>query len=201
MSHDPLACRDANCPKNHIHYKKVHGKHKAELVLVHFKNDNIKGAQHIPLANKMVEMFLLLEQAILNMFPKSSTLFHMGNGNPFQDAYFSTVVGDWLTFVGVRTTANWWRHSFTTLWRDFLSSPTTQLLDYTVQQLEEGAAQFMLNSTNAWNAAYDDTDGCRAILHTLALWDNFAEFVHNTHLLSEEEWDPLTTPYDELVFE
>jgi len=181
----------------------VHGKHTAELVMVHFKNDNMKGTQVLPLAHGMVEMFVLLEQATQHCYPGSNTLFHMENGNPYQDEYFSTIVGNLLTFNGVRTTANTWRHKFATMWRDFISSPATHLLDLTVQHLEAGAAQLMLNSTEAWNAAYDDTDKCRAILHTLHLWPQFVDFAHKAHLAkqSEEEFDPLTTPFDQLVFE
>lgn len=195
---DAPTCRDASCKRNHVVYKIVHGKHTAEMVLVHFKNDAIKGPQHIPLSPQLLEMFVLLEQAVHAVFPRSTTLFFMENGQPYQPSYFSTVVGDYLTFDGVRCTANHWRHVFTTLWRDFLSCPTTRLLDFTVQQLEEGAAQLMLNSTQAWNAAYDDTDKLRAILHTHALWPKFQEYVHNVHdaKMSEQAWDPLTTTYD-----
>lgn len=179
----------------------VHGKHTAEMVLVHYKNDNLKGPQHVPLAPHLLEMLVLLEQAIHAIFPTSTTLFFMEDGKPYQLPYFSTVVGDYLTFAGVRCTANHWRHVFTTLWRDFLACPTTKLLDYSVQQLEEGAAQLMLNSTEAWNAAYDDTDKVRAILHTMALWPQFQEYVHSMHdaKMSEKAWDPLTTAFDSLV--
>lgn len=197
----PHSCRGGHCIKNHVAYTKVLGKHTAEMVLVHFKNDAIKGPQHIPLSPLLLEMMVLLEQAVHAIFPTSATVFCMENGRPYQLAYFSTVVGDYLTFDGVRTTANHWRHVFTTLWRDFLSSPTTKLLDFTVQQLEEGAAQLMLNSTQAWNAAYDDTDKLRAILHTQALWPKFREFVHNVHTakMSEEPWNPLAIHHDALV--
>lgn len=195
-------CRNVDCIKNHVVYTKVHGRHTAEMVLIHFKNDTIKGPQHIPLSSQLVEMMVLLEQAVHAVFPTSTALFCMENGQPYQPSYFSTVVGDYLTFQGVRCTANHWRHVFTTLWRDFLACPTTKLLDFTVQQLEEGAAQLMLNSTQAWNAAYDDTDKIRAILHTQALWPKFREYVHNVHAakMSEEPWDPLTTAHDALVF-
>lgn len=137
------------------------------------------------------------------IFPQATTLFYMESGMPYQVAYFSTVVANMLTFDRVRTTANHWRHEFATLWRDFLSSPTTKLMDFTVEQLEQGAAQFMLNSTEAWSAAYDDTDKNRAILHCLALWPKFQEFVHARHeaLMSQEPWDPLTTAFDQLVLE
>lgn len=48
------------------------------------------------------------------MFPQANTLFYMENGNPYQQAYFSTVVSGLLTFDGGRTTANHWRHEFGT---------------------------------------------------------------------------------------
>ena len=133
----------------------------------------------------------------------SHSLSCMSHCSPFPEPYFSTIVGNALTFMGERSTATYWRHVFVTTWRDFISSPTTKLMDFTVQELEQGAAQFMLNSTQAWNAAYDDTDKARAIMHTLALWPKFHEFVEAQHKarLTEEAWDPLATSFDELTLE
>lgn len=40
-----------------------HGVHKMDASLEHYKNDNIKGPQHIPLAPKYIPMLVLLEHA------------------------------------------------------------------------------------------------------------------------------------------
>lgn len=76
----PPACREVDCPKNHNIYTKVHGKHTASSRLEHFKNDQVKFAQTLPLAPKMIEMFVLLEQAVAAMSPGSPTLFVMDDG-------------------------------------------------------------------------------------------------------------------------
>lgn len=56
-------CRDVDCPKNHLECYMEHGVHKMDASLEHYKNDNIKGSQHIPLAPKYIPMLVLLEQA------------------------------------------------------------------------------------------------------------------------------------------
>lgn len=76
----PTLCSKEECPKNHPEYTKVHGKHTARLKLEHFKNDSVKFAQSLPLAPKMIEMFVLMEQAVAAVSPGSSTLFFKDDG-------------------------------------------------------------------------------------------------------------------------
>jgi hypothetical protein len=135
------------------------------------------------------------------MFPQAKTLFYMGNGNPYQQAYFSTIVSDLLTLDGVRTTANHWRHEFATMWRHFLATPTTKLVEFAVEQMEGEAAQLMLNSRDAWNSTYDDTDFDRSCLHCMAMWPQFEEFVKKKHdaWVSKEALSPLAMAFDQLV--
>jgi hypothetical protein len=178
-----------------------------QVELVHFKNDNKKGPQHMPLAKGTIKVMAMLEQASAFMATQCpggvSTLFYGTTGHPYQPAYFSTVVSNLLTMYGVRCTANTFRHFFSTAWRDFISSPTTQLVGFTIHQLEEVAASMMLNSTDAWATSYDDSTMDRGMHSILALWPKFLTFVYEHHLdkVTEEPWDPLTATMAELSME
>ena len=196
--HTPVVCSEAACPKNHVHYYKDRKGHHAELHLVHFKNDSIKGAQRLPLSQSYLGMLALLEQgsayySTLGGEP-TTTLFYSLAGCVYAGPYFSTISANLLTFGEVRCTAVDFRHIFATLWKDFIASPTTQLHGLTTQQLEEAAAGLMLNSPAAWAISYDDSTVSRGIHTTLALWPKFQAFVKAQHLdkASEEPWDPLT---------
>lgn len=187
-------CREDNCGKNHITYFKDRKGTHAELVLWHFKNDAIKGVQHVPLAPKLLEKILFLEQARAAIYPTCPTLFCDTQGLVYKSAYFSTVVSKACILGDERLTANDYRHLFATAWRDFINCPTTKLLDLTVHQLNAAAADMMLNSTEAWSAAYDDTNRNRGIFTVLAKWPKFVEFVKEAHLdlMSKDPIDPLT---------
>lgn len=188
-------CRDpTTCPTNHMEYFKDRHGHKAEMVLVHFKNEAMKGEQHLPIAKALLEPLAMLERARNACFHGSHSLFYNQSGQPYPGPYFSTICSNLLTFNGERATANTFRHMFTTVWRDFTSCPTTTLMGLTIQEVDAAAAELMLNSTEAWNATYDDSNRARGISTTLALWPKFVDFVHEQHkdIASEQAWDPLT---------
>ena len=201
------------CPTNHILYTnnvKVKGI-QSVVHLVHFKNDNSKGLQQLPTSKGTLQVLVLLEQASAFMNDKLpggvSTLFHYNNGKssgkPYLASYFSTVAANQLSNSNVRLTANSFRHYFSTAWRDFISTPSTQLLGFTAQQLENMAASMMLNSPEAWTISYDDSTMARGMHTILALWPKFLTFVHEQHIVkeAEEPWDPLTASLAELSLE
>lgn len=174
--------------------------------MIHFKNDAIKGAQHLPLAHANLLVVTMLEQAaaFYGTLPGKqtvSTLFYAHDGSLYKGPYFSTIAATLMSFHGVRATANTFRHLFTTAWRDFIASPTTQLIGLSAKQLEDAAAAMTLNSPDAWNIAYDDSNIARGIHCCLAMWPKFTEYVHQQHLdkVSEEAWDPLTASLADLT--
>lgn len=202
-------CRRESCPKNHIRFTKNRTGVQAKLILVHFKNDNIKGQQEIELAKGNVSIAGLLEQAVAYLTPSSrnqpSTLFFSsfgpGGGLPYKANYFTTVASKLLAFYGAKCTANTFRHMFVTAWKDFIASPTTQLNGFTAQQLQEIAASMMLNSPDAWSVSYDDSLLDRGVKTILAKWPQFQAFIYQQHLdsVTEEAFDPLTASLAELT--
>lgn len=185
-------CRaPSTCPLNHVVYFKDRRGTHAEMVLHHFKNEAMKGEQRLPLSAKLVEVFALLEQAAKAY--GATSMFYNLCGDAYPGPYFSTVCAGLLTFDQVRCTANTFRHLFTTAWRDFTSHPKTHLVELTIQQLDAATADLMLNSTDAWNATYDDATRARGLQATLSLWPQFSTFVKEQHLdqASCEAWDPL----------
>lgn len=175
------------------YYQDRSGYHTS-FIASHFKNDSLKGDQELPLSQLLIMPLTLLEKGIHACFSSSPTLFFGLDGQPYKGTYFSTIASKCISFGGHHLTANDVRHMFVTLWKDFLSSPSTQLLDLTIQQLSACAADLMLNSTNAWSIAYDESTRSRAINTTLVLWPQFVAFVHEAHLdaMSKKEWDPIT---------
>lgn len=194
-------CRaPSECPKNHVHYFEDRHGHHATLNASHFKNDTLKGEQALPLSSSLLKPISSLEKAIHACFPPTPLLFFGLHGNLINDKYMSSVVSKAISLEGVHLTANDVRHMFVTLWRDFLNSPSTKLLDLSIHQASACAADLMLNSTASWDISYDDTTRRRAIHLTLSLWPKFVEFVKEAHLdhMSSKEWDPITTPLDAL---
>lgn len=190
----------ASCIKNHNKYfHDRHGYHGA-LIALHFKNEAIKGEQELPLSPSLLSPFTLLEQAIHAIYPASKLMFFDTNGRLYKDAYFSYVCSKAISMKGMHLTANDVRHMFVTLWKDFVNSPTTKLLDITIHQACASAADLMLNSTTAWSMSYDDTNRSRHTSTTLSLWPQFKAFVEQAHLdaTSQKGWNPLTTHIDEL---
>lgn len=166
----------------------------------HFKNDAIKGEQELPLSTSLIYPFSLLERAMQATQPSSKLLFCGTNGSLYHAPYFSYVCSKAISIGGVHLTANDVRHMFVTLWKDFVSAPSTQLLDLTIHQACASAADLMLNSTKSWSISYDDTNRNRAINITLALWPKFTKFVREAHLdaTSTKPWDPLTSSLTDL---
>ena len=171
---------------------------------MHFKNDNIKGPQTIPLAPGTVAVMALLEQAAAFMrrrLPGVSTLFFSHwTGLTFQSSWFCTLAGDLLTMHGARHTAGTFRHFFATTWRDFISNPTTQLMGLTAHQLETVAASMMLTSPTQWSLSYDGSTVARGMQTVLQYWPSFLTFLLHSHLdkVTEQEWDPLTATLPQL---
>ena len=183
-THPPRACscRDPGCVRNHGQYLMNRKGSHAELVLVHFKNDALKGNQLLPLSPGLLEPMALLERAVAAELPATDTLFCLTSGKPYQDAYFSQVCSKALTWPGTRATAGDLRHWFATSWRDFVQSPEAHWHELTAGQLTAAAADQMLNSTKAWDAAYDDTHRARGIYTVQRQWAKFREFVREAHL-------------------
>ena len=163
------------------YYQDRHGFH-ASLKATHFKNEAIKGPQDLPLSPSLLKPLSLLERGIHAMTPSSPTLFFAQDGDPYKGPYFSYIASKAISLDGVQLKANDLRHMFATLWRDFINSPSTQLLSLTITQLNASAADLMLNSTQAWSASYDDSSRDRAIHTTLSLWPKFQEFVKQAHI-------------------
>ena len=192
----PWCSDQANCHKNHIHYyKDRHGKH-ASLKATHFKNESIKGEQDVPIFPALLSPLCHLEKAIHSCYSSSKLLFFGTAGTLYKAPYFSYVCSKAISPLGVHLTATDVRHMFVTLWRDFVTSPTTTLVDLSINQACASAADLMLNSTTAWDISYDDTNRSRAIHSTQALWPKFTEFVHQSHLdfVSKQDWNPIDSP-------
>lgn len=177
-------------------------------MLVHFKNDCIKGPQALPLSKGSLQVVALLDQASAFMHtkcrePVCTLFFSHENGRPFKSNYFSTIAANVLSMYSVRCTANTFRHMFVTAWKDFISSPNTQLLGLSAQQLETVAASMMLNSPEAWAFTYDDSTVARGMHIILSLWPRFLSFVYGLHLdrVTEKEFDPATATMAELSLE
>lgn len=165
-----------------------------ELHLVHYKNESTKGEMRLPLSNKLVTMLVHLEQGRASIFHDSMALFCKKRGGPYQSGYFSTHVGDALTFDGVRLGARGMRHFFATIWRDFIHTSCMHLLEHTIKELEAHASDLMQNTPASWDVAYDEALIVRGAQHSIALWPKFEEFVHAQHMLasSRREVNPLT---------
>lgn len=174
-------------------FKDRHGLH-CSLKAAHSKNEATKGIQELPLSPSLLYPITLLERAIDACMPDSPFLFSDTLGLLYQERYFSTICSKAISFGEHDINANTARHMFVTMWQDFISHPSTKLLDLTIDQMNASAADLMLNSTKAWAIAYDDSIKDRAITTTISLWPQFVEFVKQAHLdtMSKEEWDPLT---------
>lgn len=160
----------------------------------HFKNEAMKGEQELPLSPSLLLPITMLERGIKECKPNSHMLFCDTWGLPYKLDYFSHISSQAISFDGHHLTANMVRHMFVTMWQDFIQHPSTKLLDLTMHQMSASAADLMLNSTSAWDIAYDDSIRSRATNTTISLWPKFVEFVQQSHLdaTSKEEWDPLT---------
>ncbi len=190
-------CRDPECPKNHIRYWKDLDGHHAEFVCVHYKNSAIKGIQTIPISSQLVEKFVMLEQGAQAVFgdrPHSKVLFCAQDGSTFNPKYWSTAVTNMLAFDGERYTPTAMRHMFATIFRDFMCSPKMRAAVQPNTEGPDGAAAMMLNSTAAWDMAYDDSTYDRHANAILEIYPQFREYVHQVHLVkkSEEPFNPLT---------
>jgi len=174
--------------------------HHASLNVEHHKNEGIKGKQEIPLSSHLLLPITLLERASHFLFPNSPTLFFGYGGEVYELAYFSSIVKGAISLPNMSLNANDLRHMFVTLWMDFINTPSTNMLNLSISHLNASATSMMLNSTNAWDASYDDSHMDRAMLTTLAMWPKFVEFVKEAHLDKEatKEWDPLTIPLSSL---
>lgn len=172
---------------------------------MHFKNSTTKGPQHIPIAKANLEVFKLLEEAAAFVSTSKAggvhTLFHGAmDGNTYKAAYFSMVGAKVLSWGGVKWCANMGRHIFSTTYRDWLARPGITLEVPTQRQMEMAATVMTLNSSTAWDSAYDDSFLARGMISTLETWPHFVKFVKGQHDLkmSEKAWDPLSTALEEL---
>jgi len=183
-----IHCRNVNCPGNYIEYMKNSEGYHADLVLIHYKNDSIKGIQHIRMAQQFLDKFALLQQAQAYQAPASPILFFMPSSSQiYEDAYWSTVCSKALSLPHKWITSKDFRHLFATGWRDFINCPSTKLLDMTVRSLDTASADMMSSSTDAMDNAYDDTTRDRNIQTVMLLMPKFRRFIHDAHELKQTE--------------
>ena len=179
------ACRDPEtCQKNHfVTYTDGLGDH-ITLLLEHFKNDTIKGTQHIPLAILLKGPIIYLELAHDSLAKDCPTLWFSQNNRPYESSYWSTICSQALTMPdGRRITAKDFRHLFATAWRDYINKPETQLQGITIHALDAAAADLMCTSTYAFNNSYDDTNRMRGERSVMAHWKDFMEHVEQDYQL------------------
>lgn len=210
-----LQCRDPEqCDKNHLEFTKdCEGRHLT-MVLAHFKNDTIKGTQHLHMADQMHNPFIYLEQAHNFLAPNSPTLWFNSYGETYSESYWSTICSKALTLHdGRRITAkvaahviidcmSWscnptsqgcclllqdFRHLFATAWRDYINTPTTTLADLTMHQLDAAAADLMCSSTQAFTNSYDDTNRVRGNMVVLAKYKSFKTYVETRYKVKQTE--------------
>ena len=182
-----LVCRDPEtCQKNHIvTYNDAAGDHLT-LVLEHFKNDSIKGTQHIPLSRLLKGPIIFLELAHDYLAKQCPTLWFSSHNLPYENSYWSTVCSRALTMPdGRRITAKDFRHMFATAWRDYINRPATQLEGITLHALDAAAADLMCTSTYAFNNSYDDTNRVRGDRSVMGHWKDFREYVEKEYLLKQ----------------
>lgn len=76
------------------------------LVMVHFKNDTIKGTQHMPMAKHFNGPIVYLEQAHEYLAQQCPTLFFNSYHEPYHKDYWSTICSKALAMPdGRRITA------------------------------------------------------------------------------------------------
>lgn len=168
------------------YYKDLEG-YKADVQLVHYKNTATKGPQMLPISPQLLPLLTLLEKAAAAQHTPTSLLFCMTSGQPYQEAYFSTRCTIALSFGDHHLAAKDYRHMFVTAWRDFVNTPHAKLAELNSVALEEAAANMMLNSTSAWDKAYDDTNRDRGMARVMALWPAFVEYVKHRYELKMSE--------------
>jgi len=137
-----------------------------------------------PLSDKLVTMLVHLEQGRASIFHDSMALFCKKREGAYHSGYFSTHVGEALTFDGVRFGARGMRHFFATIWRDFIHTSSMHLLEHTIRELDAHASDLMQNSPASWDVAYDEALIVRGAQHSIALWPKFEQFVHAHHMLA-----------------
>lgn len=158
------------------------------MVLAHFKNDTIKGTQHLPMAIQMFEPFIYLENAHQYLASHCPTLWFNAYGETYQEAYWSTISSQALTLAdGRRITAKDFRHLFATAWRDFINIPSTIMADLTTHQLDAAAADLMCSSTHAFTNSYDDTNRVRGNLVVLAKYKAFKAYIESRFKVKQTE--------------
>lgn len=176
------------CEKNHVRYMRNSDKKYCELVLAHFKNDTIKGTQHLPMDKHFKHLFCYLEQAHSYLGPECPTLWFNSYGETYEQCYWSQICSKALTLPdGRRITAKDYRHLFATSWRDFINLPSTTMAGLTLHELDAAAADLMCTSTYAFTNAYDDTNRARGITVVMEKWIPFLQFVANDFRLKSSE--------------
>lgn len=187
--HPLAACRDPQgCDKNYIKWYQTQEGWGCELVLAHFKNDTIKGTQHLPLSHKLRGALVYLERAHAYLGIDCPSLWFSNRGEVYKKDYWSTVCSRALTLHdGRRITACSYRHLFATAWRDYINCPSTKLGEMSMHELDAAAADLMCSSTNAFTAAYDDTNRVRGTRIIMAHWQDFTQFVRREFELKQSE--------------
>lgn len=165
------------------------------MVMSHFKNDSIKGTQHIPLAEELVEPLIMQHLARSKYAPQCKSLFFSKSFVEIQYEYFYTLAGDALTLPGRhRISSGKIRCMYETLWRDFMHCLGFKLLDIARAELDRAAAEGMLSSTVAVDASYDRGDRDRGYDLVQPYWPYFVQFVqdHFETLQSRQPWNFVT---------
>ena len=150
----------------------------AKIIFVHHKNQRKTGAAITPVANDMVGVLNLLEQASSHLAPNCPTIwFSIQKKKPYGDEYWSHVGMGVLTDGAITCTARDMRHEFATHWRNFVGQAPATVLQMLGQQMEAAAASLMGNTPSAWDATYDDDIMIRAKERVIKLYPKFVEYV------------------------
>lgn len=162
---------------------------KATLVCHHFKNDAIKGPQHLILAPQLHEKLAMNERARAYYAPDCPGIIFSASRTLYAPAYMSTVATCALSKgMHGRVTTTDCRHMGSTAWRDYINDPETQLRDLAIQTLDAAATGLMLTSTGAVDTYYDDTNRNRADKSVHKHWPHFREFVkYQANLIKSKE--------------
>jgi hypothetical protein len=79
------------CDKNWVRYYCNLTGNNLELVLAHFKNDNIKGTQRIPLSKMLMGPFIFLEHAHDYLCLECPSMWFNTRGEMYKPDYWSTI--------------------------------------------------------------------------------------------------------------
>lgn len=154
----------------------------------HFKNDAIKGTQHLPISRGLLEYCVQLARAAAAHTPAAEAMFcSIQTGAMYKEEYFSQICTKALSFDGHHIRATDFRHMVASAWRDFVNTLDAKLCSLSTKQMCAALADLMLTSTSQFDATYDDTNRGRGTQACMSQWAKFREFVEKAHQLKVSE--------------